>query len=112
MTIQDMINKARVNAVIKAEEYYKEVCGGICNYREEIEADKLTGEFQKEVERFAFNNIMECIRVIKKTKLMTEEQKEEAINMLHETDEYKTSQKEVARIFAEHFVKFKNIYLA
>lgn len=111
MTTQEMILKARANAVTKAEEYYKEICEGICDWEAEIKADKLTGEYYDTVGRFAYHNIMDCIKVVKRTNLLTAEQKQVVISELHETEEYKRTVKMAARLFTEHFVKYKEAYL-
>lgn len=111
MTTQEMILKARANAVIKAEEQYKEICEGICDWKAEIEADKLTGEYYDMVDGFAYHNIMDCIKVVKRTNLLTAEQKQVVISELHETEEYRRTEKKVAKLFAEHFVRCKDAYI-
>ena len=111
MTTQEMILKARANAVTKAEEYYKEICEGICDWEAEIEADKLTGEYYDTVNGFAYHNIMDCIKVVKRTNLLTAEQKQVVISELHETEEYKRTKKKVAKLFADHFVRCKDAYI-
>ena len=111
MTTQEMILKARANAVTKAEEYYKEICEGICDWKAEIEADKLTGEYYDTVNRFAYHNIMDCIKVVKRTNLLTKKQKQAVILELHETEEYKRTAKRAAKLFAEHFIRCKEAYI-
>ena len=110
MTINQLVEKARQDAVEKTYKFYVEICDG--EYvEEEIEADKLTGEYQREVERFTLNNIYSLIRTIKATELMSEEEKEQAIEYLHNTPEYRDSEKRVAMLFANHFVKYHEVYL-
>ena len=109
MTINQLLNKARINAVEVTNRYYNEICDGE-NVEEEIMFDKISGEYYKDLERFTMDNIYKLIRAIRKTTLMNDQEKERAINEIHNCPEYRKTEKEVAEIFINHFKRNIALY--
>ena len=111
MTTKELLEKARKEAVKRTENFYKEICEGICDYTKEIEEDKSNGEYQKELERQTLKVIYEVRRVIYNTKLLTEQEKKQALYEIDNCEEMKKSKKRIADIFVNHFVKYSEVYL-
>lgn len=112
MTIEMLLEKARKNAVQKTYEWYLNICDGDKEETAEfIEEEKETGTYTKSLERITMDNIYVLIRTIKKTSLMSDEEKELAIQEIKRCPEYQKTEKDVAMIFANHFYRYKDVYL-
>lgn len=111
MTVEQLLSRAREAAVVRTEEYYKEICEGCCDYKQEIENDKLTGEYQSTLRMMTLECIDDVKRTICKTTLITDEQKKQVISEINKCPEIVERRKRVAMIFANHFVRYKDVYL-
>ena len=112
MTVQQLLEKARENGKKRNYENYLKICDGNIKETEEfIEFEKTEGTFQRAEETAIMDSIFDVIQTIRKTSLMTEEQKEKVINEIHQCPEYEKLTKRVVRTFTNHFVKYKDVYL-
>ena len=112
MTIQQLLEKARENGKKRNYEDYLEICDGdIEETKEWIEHEKANGCYQRDEEHAIINSIFDLIKTIKRTSLMTEEEKKLAIEEIHKCEEYQRLEKKTAMMFANHFYKYKDIYL-
>lgn len=112
MTVNELLNKARENAKKVTYEYYLDICDGdVQETKDWIEHEKENGSYQADLKRFTMDNIYKLIRTIKKTKLMNDKEKENAINEIKSCVEYQETEKDVAMIFANHFYKYSDVYL-
>lgn len=112
MTVEKLLNKAREDARNKVWPYYLNLCDG--NEEEAlkwIESERKDGVIDDDIKRWTLNNIREIINAIRKTDLMTNEEKEAAIAEIHKCPEHQERNKKVTRMFANHFVKYKDAYL-
>lgn len=112
MTVNELLNKARQAAVDKVWPYYLDICdGNEEEAREWIEHERKAGVIDRDIKHWTMDNIYQLIRTIKKTSLMSEAEKEAAIAEIHRCPEYQQAEKEVAMCFANHFYKYKDVYL-
>lgn len=104
MTIEMLLEKARKDAVRKTYEWYLEICDGDEKETDRyIQEEKETGAYSKSLERITMDNIYTLIRTIKKTSLMTDEEKELAIQEIKRCPEYQKTEKDVIMMFSNNF---------
>lgn len=112
MTVQQLLNKARENGKKKNYENYLEICDGdVEEAKEWIEHEKLNGCYQRDEEHEIAESILDLIRTIKNTSLMTKEEKEAVVDEIRKCEEYQRLEKRVAMAFANHFYKYRDVYL-
>ena len=112
MTTQELLNKARKAAQDKVWSYYLDVCDGdVEETKKWIEHERAAGVIDKDIKHWTIDNIFELIKTIKKTNLMNDAEKEIAIAEIKRCPEYQQCEKEIAMAFANHFVKYKDVYL-
>lgn len=112
MTVNDLLNKARKAANDKVWPYYLEICdGNVEEAKDWIEHERKAGVIDKDVEHWTMENIFKLIRTIKTTTLMSDAEKEAAIEEIKKCPEYRQMEKRVAMLFANHFVQYKDAYL-
>lgn len=111
MTVNNLLEKARKEAIKRTEDYYKEICEGCCDYKQEIENDKLTGKYQKELESFTLDCIYDVKKTIRESTLIDTSQKQQIIDEINKCDEIQKRDSHVAMLFANHFVRYKDVYL-
>ncbi|NSG77320.1 hypothetical protein G4926_12555 [Anaerostipes hadrus] len=112
MKIETLLNKARENAKKQTVLDYLDICdGNEKEAKELIKCEKENGEFDRFLENNIIDNIYKLIRTIRNTSLMSYEEKETAIAEIHNCPEWQKLEKKVAMTFANHFVKYKNVYL-
>lgn len=112
MTIETLLDKARNSAKNKVWGYYLDICDGdVEETKKWIEHERAKGTIDKDIKHWTIDNIYDLIRTIKKTKLMTDDEKAAAIQEIKKCPEWVQLEKEVAMIFANHFVTYKDIYL-
>ena len=112
MTINELLNKCRKNAQDKVWGYYLNICDGdVEETKEWIEHERKAGVIDKDIKRWTMDNIYQLIRTINKTTLMNDSEKELAIKEIKRCPEYQQTEKEVAMVFANHFYRYKDVYL-
>ena len=112
MTVNDLLNKARQSAIDQVWPYYLDICDGDeSETKEWIEHERKAGVIDKDIKRWTFDNICDVIRTINKTTLMSEVEKKVAIDEIHKCAEWQQAEKEMAMMFANHFVKYADVYL-
>lgn len=112
MTVNDLLNKARQAAIDKVWPYYLDICDGDeTEAKEWIEHERKAGVIDSDIEYWTINNIHQVIKVISKTALMSDAEKKAAIDEIHRCPEWQQHEKKIAMIFANHFVKYKDVYL-
>lgn len=112
MTVNDLLNKARQAAIDKVWPYYLDICDGDeAEAKEWIEHERKAGVIDRDIKRWTLDNIYHVIRTINKTTLMSDAEKKAAIDEIHRCPEWQQAEKEVAMMFANHFVKYADVYL-
>ena len=112
MTVNDLLNKARQSAIDNVWPYYLDICDGDeAEAKEWIEHERKAGVIDRDIKRWTFDNICQVIRTINKTTLMNDTEKKNAISEIHKCPEWQEVENDVARMFANHFVKYADIYL-
>lgn len=112
MKIETLLNKARENAKKQVWLDYLDICDG-----NEEEAKKFIkceiedGTFNRFLESEIIDNIYKLIRTIRNTSLMSDEEKEVAIEEIHNCPEWQRLEKKVAMTFANHLVKYQDVYM-
>ena len=71
----------------------------------------MNGAYERTLSRMTMDNIYTLIKTIKKTSLMTDEEKESAIKEIKKFPEYQKTEKDVAMIFASHFYRYRDVYI-
>nr|DAH85017.1 MAG TPA: hypothetical protein [Bacteriophage sp.] len=112
MTVNDLLNKARKAANDKVWPYYLEICdGNMEEAKEWIEHERKAGVIDNDIKHWTLDNIHQVIRTISKTTLMSDAEKKAAIDEIHECPEWQQLEREVATMFANRFVQYKDAYL-
>ena len=112
MTVENLLEKSRKAAESQLSEYYLDVCDGDkVRALIFIEDEKEDGNYDRELKHFIFQNIMDTIKVIKKTNLISESEKELIIEKIHQSEEYVSVRKKISKLFANHFVRCSQVYL-
>lgn len=112
MTVNDLLNKARQVAIDKVWPYYLDICDGDeTEAKEWIEHERKAGVIDEDIEYWTINNIRQVIKTISKTVLMSDAEKKAAIDEIHKCPEWQQYEKKIAMIFANHFVKYADVYL-
>lgn len=111
-TANDLLNEARQAAIDNVWPYYLDICdGNEAEAKEWIEHERKAGVIDRDIESWTLDNIYQVIRTIRKTTLMSDAEKEAAIDEIHKCPELQRSEKKIAMMFANHFVKYADAYL-
>ena len=111
MTVKDLLNKARQDAIDNVWPYYLDICDGDeAEAKEWIEHERKAGAIDRDIKSWTFDNICQLIRTINKSTL-SDAEKEAAIDEIHKCPEWQQAEKETAMMFANHFVKYADAYL-
>lgn len=112
MKIETLLNKARENAKKQVLLDYLDICDGNEEKAKElIKCERESGEFVKYVENETIDNIYKLLRTIRNTSLMSDKEKEAAIAEIHNCPEWQELEKRVAMTFANHLVKYQDVYM-
>ena len=112
MTIESLLNKARKAAEDKVWSYYLDICDGdVEETKEWIEHERAAGVIDRDIKNWTMDNIHDLIRTIKSTALMNDEEKKAAVAEIKRCPEYQQTEKEIAVMFADHFVRYQEAYL-
>lgn len=111
MTVNDLLNKARQDAIDKVYPYYLDICDGDeAEAKEWIEHERKAGVIDKDIEHWTIDNIYQLVRTINKSTL-SDAEKRAAIDEIHKCPEWQQAEKKTAMMFANHFVKYSDAYL-
>mgnify|MGYP006888162222 CR=1 FL=1 len=112
MKIETLLNKARENAKKQVLLDYLDICDGNKEKAKEfIKRERENGEFAKFVKSETIDNIYKLLRTIRNTSLMSDKEKEAAIAEIHNCPEWQELEKRVAMTFANHLVKYQDVYM-
>lgn len=90
MTVNDLLNKARKAANDKVWPYYLEICdGNVERAKYWIEHERKAGVIDRDIECWTMENILKLVRAIKKTTLMSNDEKKVAIKEIKKCPEYR-----------------------
>ena len=105
--VNELLNEARQKAIDNVWPYYLDLAeGDEVEAKEWLEEDRENGEFDDNIKNWTLDNIRDAISEIRKSALYSDDEKEAMIDELHECSEYQENEDKIAKIFADHIVRY------
>jgi hypothetical protein len=107
MKVNELLNEARQKAIDNVWSYYLDLAeGDEAEAKDWLEEDRESGDIDRKIKSWTLDNIYDAINEICKSTLYSDDEKEAMINEIHECPEYQESEDKIARMFANHIVRY------